>query len=230
MLMLNPTPTLTLILTLKLILSLPWTKLEMITLALSLCHRRYHRKSNCHWSTCRITIICSVTTDLDDEDVGPVHKWANHAPKVVSDCDSDPFLIWKPDFTLCEFTQSSFKWEKKALYIVIHLESLILRTCGSKALSERDSCVCVLEMRAEAIHGSISAAGTKYYLTVHRSSVRDRDGSCKLVINAHSSNNEPNQEADRDLRRLSDRDSLLREQAHYINNINSPYRKYANST
>ena len=29
------------------------------------------------------------------------------------------------------------------------------RTCERKALSERDSCVCILEMRAEAIHGSI---------------------------------------------------------------------------
>ena len=37
------------------------------------------------------------------------------------------------------------------------------------ALSERDSCVCILEMRAEAMHGSIianCAVGTKYYLAV----------------------------------------------------------------
>ena len=46
------------------------------------------------------------------------------------------------------------------------------RTCERKALSERDLCVCILEMRAEAMHGSISAdcaVGTKYYLTVRRS-------------------------------------------------------------
>ena len=46
------------------------------------------------------------------------------------------------------------------------------RTCERKALSERDACVCILEMRAEAMHGSISmdcAVGTKYYLAVHRS-------------------------------------------------------------
>ena len=46
------------------------------------------------------------------------------------------------------------------------------RTCERKALSERDSCVCILEMRAEAMHGSISAncaVGTKYYLAVRRS-------------------------------------------------------------
>ena len=29
---------------------------------------------------------------------GPVHKGTNRVPKAVS----DPFLIWKPDFTLCE--------------------------------------------------------------------------------------------------------------------------------
>ena len=34
---------------------------------------------------------------------------------------------------------------------------------------ERDSCVRILEMRAEAMHGSISAVGTKYYLAVRRS-------------------------------------------------------------
>ena len=33
---------------------------------------------------------------------GPVHKGENHIPKAVSNRDSDPFLIWKPDFTLCE--------------------------------------------------------------------------------------------------------------------------------
>ena len=46
------------------------------------------------------------------------------------------------------------------------------RTCERKALSERDSCVCILDMRAEAMHGSISAdcaVGTKYYLAVRRS-------------------------------------------------------------
>ena len=46
------------------------------------------------------------------------------------------------------------------------------RTCECKALSERDSCVCILEMCAEAMRGSISAdcaVGTKYYLAVRRS-------------------------------------------------------------
>ena len=40
--------------------------------------------------------------------------------------------------------------------------------CECKALSERDSCVRILEMCAEAMHGSICAVGTKY-LAMRRS-------------------------------------------------------------
>ena len=61
--------------------------------------------------------------------------------------------------------------KKRVLWIVIRVESLILRR-ECKALSERDSCVCILEMRTEAMHVSISAdwaVGTKYYLAVRRS-------------------------------------------------------------
>ena len=46
------------------------------------------------------------------------------------------------------------------------------RTCERKALSEHDSCVCILEMHAEAMHGSIRAdcaVGAKYHLAVCRS-------------------------------------------------------------
>ena len=72
------------------------------------------------------------------------------------------------------WTQSSFKsgfWNTKkgAFWIVICLQSMILKTCECKALSEHDSCVRILEMCAEAMHGSISAVGTKYYLAVRRS-------------------------------------------------------------
>ena len=65
------------------------------------------------------------------------------------------------------------KREKRMFWIVIRLESLILgHVTERKALSERDSCVCILEMCAEAMHGSISAdsaVGAKYYLAVRRS-------------------------------------------------------------
>ena len=46
MLMLTLTPTLILTLTLTLIHTIPWTKRRMITLALTLCCKRYHRRSN----------------------------------------------------------------------------------------------------------------------------------------------------------------------------------------
>ena len=50
------------------------------------------------------------------------------------------------------------------------------RTCERKALSERDSCMCILKMRAEAMHKCMGqsacadcAVGAKYYLAVRRS-------------------------------------------------------------
>ena len=80
---------------------------------------------------------------------GPVHKGTNHVPKAVSDRDSDPFLIWKPDFTLKKkvvnaklFQIRLLECKEKDAWIMICLESLILRTCEHKAFSERDSCTC----------------------------------------------------------------------------------------
>ena len=100
---------------------------------------------------------------------------------------------------------------------VIHVESLILRTCECKALSERDSCMCISEMRAEAMHGSISAdcaVGTKCY-PADRAEILFVIGTAfAMLVNAHSSNHESNHEADRDPKRLSERDSFLCEQAH----------------
>ena len=50
------------------------------------------------------------------------------------------------------------------------------RTCERKALLERDLCVCILKMRAEAMHKHMGqsaradcAVGAKYYLAVRRS-------------------------------------------------------------
>ena len=57
LLMLNITPTLTLTLLLILILTLPWTKNPIITLTLTLCCWRYHHRSNCRRSKCRITVL-----------------------------------------------------------------------------------------------------------------------------------------------------------------------------
>ena len=70
---------------------------------------------------------------------GPVHKGTNHIPKAVSEHDSDPFLIWKPDFTLKLWMQSSFKsgfWnaKRRAFWIVIRLERLILPFVNAKLI------------------------------------------------------------------------------------------------
>ena len=40
---------------------------------------------------------------------------------------------------------------------MIRVEKPVSRTCECKALWERDSCVCILEMRAEAMHMGQSA-------------------------------------------------------------------------
>ena len=45
--------------------------------------------------------LCEIEFSFSDDNE-PVHKGVNRVPKAISDRDSDPFLIWKPDFTLCE--------------------------------------------------------------------------------------------------------------------------------
>ena len=91
-----------------------------------------------------------------------------------------PFLIWKPDFTLCEcnapsnqaFETRFWNAKKKGVLDCDPRRKPDSRTCERKALSDRDSCVYILDMHAEAMHGSISAncaVGTKYYLAVRRS-------------------------------------------------------------
>ena len=81
-------------------------------------------------------------------------------------------------------------------------DSSLSRTCERKALSERDSCVCILKMRAEAMHKRMgqSARGSK---------ILPRSAQILIVIdvNARSSNYDPNHVLDRDPKRLSERDS-----------------------
>ena len=112
---------------------------------------------------------------------GPVHKRMNHIPKDVSERDSA--LSWFESLILPFVNAKLFQIRllkrvlKRGKKGVLDRDPCrkpdsIYRTCERKALSERDSCVCILEMRAEAMHGSIStdcAVGTKYYLAVHRS-------------------------------------------------------------
>ena len=90
------------------------------------------------------------------------------------------------------------------------------RTCERKALSERDSCVCFLEMRAEAMYG-VNQRGQR-----SGNKILPRSAQILIVIgkafamhvNTRSSNHDPNHEADRDPNRLSERDSFLCEHSH----------------
>ena len=93
------------------------------------------------------------------------------------------------------------------------------RTCERKALSEHDSCMCILEMRAEAMHGSISADCA----VLSRNKIFPRSAQILIVIgkafamhvNAHSSNHDPNHV----LKHLSERDSFSCEHGHYLTTI-----------
>ena len=86
------------------------------------------------------------------------------------------------------------------------------RTCERKALSERDSCVCILKMCAEAIHKRMgqSARGLR-----SRSKILPRSAQILIVmgkafamhVNARSSNHDPNHVLNRDPKCLSERDS-----------------------
>ena len=91
-----------------------------------------------------------------------------------------PFLIWKPDFSPCErkavsnqASETHFKMRKKG---VLDHDPPDSRTCERKALSECDSCLCIIKMRTEAMHKCMGqsaradcAVWAKYYLAVRRS-------------------------------------------------------------
>ena len=65
----------TLTLILILILTLPWTKNPIITLTLNLCCWRYHHRSNCRRSKCRITLLkCVPFTKYIKTFWGYIHK------------------------------------------------------------------------------------------------------------------------------------------------------------
>ena len=97
------------------------------------------------------------------------------------------------------------------------------RTCERKTLSERDSCVCNLKMRAEAMHKRMGqsaradcAVGAKYYLAVRRQILIVIGKVFAMHVNARSSNHDPNHVLDRDPKRLSERDSSPCEHSHCV--------------
>ena len=97
-----------------------------------------------------------------------------------------PFLIKKPDFSPCErkvvsirLLKRILKREKKGVLDRDPPTKPDSRTCERKALSERDSCVCILKMRAEAMHKHIvqSARGLR-----SRSKILPRSAQILIVI------------------------------------------------
>ena len=158
---------------------------------------------------------------------GPVHKGANRVPKAVSDRDSDPFLIWKPDFTLCECKALQirlFEMRKKGVLDYDpprKPDSEDLWTQSSFGMwfvlcAPEVSCiiiwyVCLHFGNAHWSHawvkGSISAVGTKLPRSVQIPFVIGT--GVAMLANVRTSNHEPIQEADCDPKRLSERVSLL---------------------
>ena len=70
------------------------------------CKEQFWRKNVSLW-------ICMCW--IDEIIKGLFTKVANHVPKAVLDCDSDPFPIWKPDFTLCKHKALSNQDTKKGV-------------------------------------------------------------------------------------------------------------------
>ena len=83
------------------------------------------------------------------------------------------------DFSPCErkaVSNQAFETRKKGILDRDPRRKPDSRTCERKDLSERDSCVCILKMCAEAMHKRMGqsaradcAVGAKYYLAVCRS-------------------------------------------------------------
>ena len=91
-----------------------------------------------------------------------------------------PFLIWKPDFSPCDrkaVSNQAFETRKKrAFWIVICLESLILGHVNAKLFRNVIRACAFKKMRAEAMHKRMvqsaradCAVGAKYDLAVRRS-------------------------------------------------------------
>ena len=135
--------------------------------------------------------------------------------KAVSERDSDPFLIWKPDFTLCE-RKGLLKREIKGV-----LDRDPRRKPDSEGMWMQSSFgtwfVHVHFGNARWKNAWVNQRGLR-----SRNKILPRSAQILFVIgtafamhvNARSSNHEPNQEADRDPKRVLEHDLFLCEQAH----------------
>ena len=129
-----------------------------------------------------------------------------------------PFLIWKHDFTLCErnaLSNQAFEREKKGVLDRDPRQKPDSRTLWTQSSFETWS-VRVHFGNARWSHAWVNHRGLR-----SRSKILPRSAQIPIVIgkvfvmhvNARSSNHDPNHEADRDPKRLSERDSFFCEQA-----------------
>ena len=153
--------------------------------------------------------------------IGPVHKGTNH----VSERDSDPFLIWKPDFTLCEdkaLSNQAFetrKWGRFGLWSAWrawfwgHVNAKLFRNVirGIRA--------CAFWRCALKLHAWVNQRGlrsrNKLFTSQCADPVRDWDGVCNACERTYFKSRTQSGSGSRS-KRLSVRDSFFCEQAHCL--------------
>ena len=146
---------------------------------------------------------------------GPVHNGTNHVPKAVSERDSDPFLIWKPDFTLCErkaisnqaFETRIFETRKKG-----HFGDPPRKPDSEDMWTQSSFGTWFVRANfgnARWSHAWVNLRSRNKILPRSAQILFVIGTAFAMLVNARSSNHEPNQEADRDPKRLSECDSTV---------------------
>ena len=126
-----------------------------------------------------VTIIeYKVTLIWQQPNNGPVHKGVNRIPKAISDRDSNPFLIWKPDFTLCErkaLSNQAFEMQKKGYFGSWSTWKAWFWGLVNAKLFRNVICACAFWkfVLKPCMGQSVNqrSIGTEYYLAVRRSSL-----------------------------------------------------------
>ena len=142
---------------------------------------------------------------------GPFYKGANRILKAILDRDSDPFLIWKLDLTFVNaklFQIWLLKCEQSGV-----LARDLLRKPDYEDLWTQSSFgtwfVYVRFGNARWSHAWVNQRSRNKILPCSAQILFVIGMAVAMLMNVHSLNHEPNQEVDRDPRRLSDLDSLL---------------------
>ena len=136
-----------------------------------------------------------------------------------------PFLIWKPDFTLCERKalsnqafETRFETPKKGVldrdplrkpdsigHVNAKLFRNVIRACAFWKCALKP-CMTRVNQRGLRSGNKILPRSAQILIVIGK--------AFAMHVNAHSSNHDPNHEADRDPKRLSERDSFLCEHSH----------------